>query len=416
MRNVFIAAVAAVALTVPATAGENARVTDNEIVIGTYTDLSGVTAMWGVNNTNAWRMVFDEANAEGGINGRKIKYVVEDMQYQVPRAVQAANKLINRDNVFIMVANGGTPMNNATMPEQLAKGVPNIFPLTAARSMYYPLNHMKFGFAASYYDMERGGREAVRREIRQEGDLRHVTGHRLRPRRDGWRARPVEGDEHAACGGDACTSRPTPTSAPRSPSCTTPSAIWCCSAPSCATPCRSSRRSARSGWNVDILGNIAIYDEAVAEVPGGVTEGIYTTTLGASSRNRMIRARRCGSSRRSTRSCSGTRPTSPPRSATRRRNWWCRRCRRRAATSRPTATSPRMESIKGYNDIFGSPTMSFSATKHQGSNEAFLAQVKNGHWVQVGTSRTDRLSLRGGVADASVIAHACGCRVATPSQ
>ena len=75
------------------------------------------------------------------------------MQYQVLRAVQAANKLINRDNVFIMVANGGTPMNNATMPEQLAKGVPNIFPLTAARSMYYPLNHMKFGYAASYYDM-----------------------------------------------------------------------------------------------------------------------------------------------------------------------------------------------------------------------------------------------------------------------
>jgi hypothetical protein len=29
--------------------------------------------------------------------------------------------------------------------------------------------------------------------------------------------------------------------------------------------------------------------------------------------------------------------------------------------------------------------MSFSATKHQGSSEAFLAQVKNGHWVQVGT-------------------------------
>jgi branched-chain amino acid transport system substrate-binding protein len=44
-----------------------------------------------------------------------------------------------------------------------------------------------------------------------------------------------------------------------------------------------------------------------------------------------------------------------------------------------------LESIKGYNDIFGSPTMSFSATKHQGSNEAFLAQVKGGHWVQVGT-------------------------------
>jgi branched-chain amino acid transport system substrate-binding protein len=115
MRNVFFAAVAAVALTVPATAGDNVRgVTDNEIVIGTHTDLSGVTAMWGVNNTNAWRMVFDETNAEGGINGRKIKYIVEDSQYQVPRAVQASNKLLNRDNVFMMVSNGGTPMNNAT--------------------------------------------------------------------------------------------------------------------------------------------------------------------------------------------------------------------------------------------------------------------------------------------------------------
>ena len=104
--------------------------------------------MWGVNNSNAWRMVFDEANAAGGINGRKIKYIVEDNQYQVPRSVQAANKLINRDGVFIMVANGGTPMNNATMPEQLAKGVPNVFPLTSARSMYEPLHHLKFGLAA----------------------------------------------------------------------------------------------------------------------------------------------------------------------------------------------------------------------------------------------------------------------------
>ena len=157
MRNLLIATVAAVALTVPATAGEDARVTDTEIPIGTYTDMSGVTAVWGVNDVNAYRMAFDEANDAGGINGRKIKYIVEDMQYMVPRAVQAENKLLNLDRVFINVSNAGTPMNNATMPEQLAKGVPNIFPYTAARSMYTPLNHMKFGYSASYYDMERAG-------------------------------------------------------------------------------------------------------------------------------------------------------------------------------------------------------------------------------------------------------------------
>ena len=67
----------AAALIGPAAAADSGRgVTDNEIVVGTYTDLSGVTAMWGVNNTNAWRMVFDETNAAGGINGRKIKYIV----------------------------------------------------------------------------------------------------------------------------------------------------------------------------------------------------------------------------------------------------------------------------------------------------------------------------------------------------
>src|ERR1700733_4654660 len=149
---------AALLVAIPAVAAEPVRgVTDSEIVIGSYTDLSGVTAMWGVNNSNSWRMVFDATNAAGGINGRKIKYILEDNQYQVPRSVQAANKLINRDGVFISVANDGTPMNNAVMPDQLAKGVANVFPLTSARSMYEPLHHLKFGLGSSYYDQIRAG-------------------------------------------------------------------------------------------------------------------------------------------------------------------------------------------------------------------------------------------------------------------
>jgi hypothetical protein len=61
-----------------------------------------------------------------------------------------------------------------------------------------------------------------------------------------------------------------------------------------------------SGWNVDILGDIAIYDQAVAE-------GIYTTR----SVILVIRAPRCVTSRQSTKSCSGTRPISQPRLAIR---------------------------------------------------------------------------------------------------
>ena len=125
---------------IPALAADPVRgVTDTEIVIGTITDLSGVTAVQGVNNSDAIRMAFDEANEKGGVHGRKIKYIVEDNQYMVPRAVQAMNKLLNNDNIFLALVDGGTPMNDANMPAEFEKNVPNVFPLTSARSMYQPL-------------------------------------------------------------------------------------------------------------------------------------------------------------------------------------------------------------------------------------------------------------------------------------
>ncbi|MDZ7668157.1 MAG: ABC transporter substrate-binding protein [Gammaproteobacteria bacterium] len=127
-------------------------VTDDEIVIGSHTDLVGPTAIWGVGSMNGVRMRFDEANAAGGVHGRTIRFVVEDAQYQVPRAIQAANKLINRDRIFIMLLGMGTPMNNAVMTQQFEAGVPNIFPLTGARSMVEPLHPMKFTQRGIYYD------------------------------------------------------------------------------------------------------------------------------------------------------------------------------------------------------------------------------------------------------------------------
>src|SRR2546428_9936753 len=74
---------------------ETRGVTKTEIVLGMHTDLSGPAATYGVSSSNAVKMRFDEANATGGIHGRKIRLVVEDTQYQVPRAVQAGTKPIN---------------------------------------------------------------------------------------------------------------------------------------------------------------------------------------------------------------------------------------------------------------------------------------------------------------------------------
>jgi branched-chain amino acid transport system substrate-binding protein len=127
-------------------------VTDTEIVLGTHTDLSGAIAILGVDGANGARMRFEEANEAGGIHGRKIRFIVEDSQYQVPKAIQAANKLINRDKIFAMVTAIGTQTNNAVLIQQLEAGVPNLFPITGARSMVEPFHRLKFHARGIYYD------------------------------------------------------------------------------------------------------------------------------------------------------------------------------------------------------------------------------------------------------------------------
>ena len=141
-------------------------VTETEIVLGSHTDLSGPVAIWGVGGANGARMRFDEANAAGGVHGRQIRYVVEDTSYQVPNAIRAANKLINRDNVFAMVLAVGTPMNNAVMSQQFEQDVPNLFPLSGARSMVQPLHPLKFTQRGIYYDEIR---TAVRYFVEEQG-------------------------------------------------------------------------------------------------------------------------------------------------------------------------------------------------------------------------------------------------------
>lgn len=125
-------------------------VTDDKIVLGTFTDLSGPLAVWGVPEQKGMRMRVEEINAEGGIHGRMLELVVEDTQYQVPRAMQAANKLLRRDKVFAMVGSLGTPENLAVMPQLMDANVPSLFPMTAAPEMVEPINPLKYAFFRSY--------------------------------------------------------------------------------------------------------------------------------------------------------------------------------------------------------------------------------------------------------------------------
>ncbi len=132
-------------------------VTDTEVVFGSVNDLSGIFAAVGVPAVNGANMRFEEANAAGGVHGRMIKFVVEDNGYQIPRAMQGYNKLLNRDKVFGMVLSLGTPMNIAGFKLLDPKGIPNIGPLSAARQMLQdPIDNKYIGFS-SYWDQVQVG-------------------------------------------------------------------------------------------------------------------------------------------------------------------------------------------------------------------------------------------------------------------
>jgi branched-chain amino acid transport system substrate-binding protein len=150
-----LACKALTAATVFALAGlANAQqgVSKTEILIGSIQDLSGPIAAFGKQTRNGMQLRIDEINEQGGINGRKIKLMVEDSAYDPKKAVLAAQKLVNQDKIFAMVGHIGTAQNLAAMPVQFEKNVLNFLPLTAAREMYEPFHKLKYSFAATYFD------------------------------------------------------------------------------------------------------------------------------------------------------------------------------------------------------------------------------------------------------------------------
>ena len=132
-------------------------VSDDEVVFGTHADLTGPISIWGNGIVNGARMRFDEANAAGGVHGRQIRFVVEDSQYQIQRAITAANKLINRDRIFAMVGAVGTQTNVAVMATPDAAAVPNLFPSTGARAMVEPFQKNVISHMGLYYEEIRAG-------------------------------------------------------------------------------------------------------------------------------------------------------------------------------------------------------------------------------------------------------------------
>src|SRR5215471_3183470 len=104
---------------------------DAEIKIGNIMPYSGPSSAWSaVGKTEA--AYFAKVNAEGGVNGRKIRFISYDDGYSPPKAVEQARKLVESDEVLLIFNSLGTPSNTAIQKYMNARKVPQLFVATGA--------------------------------------------------------------------------------------------------------------------------------------------------------------------------------------------------------------------------------------------------------------------------------------------
>ena len=104
---------------------------DTEIKIGNIMPYSGPASSYGVIGKTE-EAYFRKINAEGGINGRKVKFISYDDAYSPPKAIEQARKLVESDEVLLIFQSLGTPTNSATQKYMNSKKVPQLFVATGA--------------------------------------------------------------------------------------------------------------------------------------------------------------------------------------------------------------------------------------------------------------------------------------------
>jgi len=383
--HLFLCLVLLVGFATAAQAGTQG-VTKNEIVVGTHTALSGPAAGWGIDATNGMRMRFDEVNAAGGIHGRKIKYITEDSQYQMSIAVQKANKLVNRDKVFFLIGSIGTPMNNAIFPMLEKKNIPNMFPYTAARSMYEPLHKLKFANLAPYYGNVRAGLKYFVEEkgkervcmMYQDTDFGHETSEAVHDQLKAMNMSLVAETTHKASENNfvgAITQL-------RKAEC---DVIIMGTIITDTIIAVSTAR--KMGWDVDMVTQTAGCNYVVPLMGKEGVEGLYGVT---------------------------SIPIMYPDQATGKAKEFFDNYEKRFEKKASEVAQQgyfsadltviamekagkdltvdslikALESIKGYQHMFGGPVVSFGPQKHLGSDESIFLQVQGGKWVYPGGNKT----------------------------
>ncbi len=381
-RRILSAALAAVTALAGAGAAPVAAlqgVTDTEVVIGTHQDLSGPIASWGVPVRNGMQLAADEVNAAGGVHGRKFRLIVEDSGYDPKKAVLATQKLLSRDSIFIMAGAMGTPTVLATMPLVLQKGLPHVFPLTAATQMYEPHDKLKFALFTPYnYVMRVATKWLVETKGKKAVCIMHQDDE------FGLNVKRGVEDQLQAMKMELVSTTTYKRGATDFSSQIAKLRADKCDLVALGTVIRETigafAEARKLGWQVDMVGSNAAYAPEVAALGKAVVEGFYAggqtpipyyDTASPPVKKWMDAYKAKFGTDANIQSVAGYNVIMTTAEG----------LRNAGRTLTADSFVAGLERIKDLKDIFGSALTSFSKDNHLAAKSAFIAQIKGGRWV-----------------------------------
>lgn len=125
-------------------------VTDTEIRIGSTAAYSGPASAYGAIG-RAHAATWQWFNDQGGVNGRKVKFLSYDDSYSPPKAIEQVRRLVEQDEVACLCNTLGTAANTAFLKYVNQKKVPDLFVGSGADKFQDPKTYpWTIGWQPSY--------------------------------------------------------------------------------------------------------------------------------------------------------------------------------------------------------------------------------------------------------------------------
>jgi ABC-type branched-subunit amino acid transport system substrate-binding protein len=122
----------------------------NTILLGQSLPLSGPSAQIGKKYQAGAQAWFNEVNRQGGINGKKIRLISLDDQYEPELTIINTKRLLEKPNLLALFGYVGTPTTKEILPLIEERKIPLIAPLTGASILRNKNLKMVLNLRASY--------------------------------------------------------------------------------------------------------------------------------------------------------------------------------------------------------------------------------------------------------------------------